>query len=242
MQATRGWVLALVLAVAGCAPAHVQTQQATAIGRLPPPTGVVVEDFAVSPEQVRLDQGVSARLQRVSGDVPLSQVQAQVADEARMALAEELRARLASYGLPTMAMPAGSAAPAHALLVQGQIVAIDEGNRTRRVLIGLGAGHSSVSADAQLYYVSVSGQPNFVQSFTANGTSGRRPGMAVPLGAGAAAGHVATSAALSGTAQGIGEARGTSVDADAARIADALARQIGEFAEVQGWIPAGSVR
>jgi hypothetical protein len=146
-------VLALVLAVVGCAPTHVQTQQAAGMGGLPPPTGVVVEDFAVSPEQVRLDQGVSARVQRMSGDVPLSQTQAQVAEEARVTLAQALRAKLASYGLPAMAMPAGSAIPDRTLLVQGQIVAIDEGNRTRRVLIGLGAGRSSVSADAQLYYI-----------------------------------------------------------------------------------------
>jgi Domain of unknown function (DUF4410) len=242
MNAVRSLVLALMLAVAGCAPPHVETQQASDSGRLPPPTGVVVEDFAVSPEQVRLDQGVSARVQRMTGDVPLSQTQAQVAEEARVTLAQALRAKLASYGLPAMALPAGGAIPEHTLLIQGQIVAIDEGNRTRRVLIGLGAGHSSVSADAQLYYKAEPGRPSFVQSFTANATSGRRPGMAVPLGAGAAAGHVAASAALSGTVQGVGEARRTSVDEDAVRIADALARQIGEFAEAQGWIPAGSVR
>lgn len=241
MQAARRFVLGLALAVAGCAPARVQTQQAATIGRLPPPTGVAVEDFAVSPEQVRLDQGVSARLQRMSGDVPLSQTQAQVAEEARMALAQELRARLASYGLPTM--PAGVAAPRPGtLLVQGQIVAINEGNRTRRVLIGLGAGHSSVSADAQLYYLAEPGRPSFVESFTANATSGRMPGMAAPLGVGAAAGHMATSAALGGAAHAVGEARRTDVEAEAARIADSLARQIGAFAEAQGWIPGGSVR
>jgi Domain of unknown function (DUF4410) len=242
MRAIRRLVLAVVLTVTACAPPNVRTQQAAGMGRLPAPTGVVVEDFAASPEQVRLDQGVSARVQRMSGDVPLSQTQAQVAEEARVTLAQALRAKLASYGLPAMAMPAGGAIPDRTLLVQGQIVAIDEGNRTRRVLIGLGAGRSSVSADAQLYYMSESSRPSFVQSFTANASSGRRPGMAVPLGAEAAAGHVATSAALSGTAQGIGEAQRTSVDEDAVRIADELARQIGGFAEAQGWIPAGSVR
>ena len=47
----------------------------------------------------------------------------------------------------------GSTVPAgtqNALLIKGQLVSIDEGNRTVRLIIGLGAGRSDVRAHVQV--------------------------------------------------------------------------------------------
>src|SRR5258707_6348653 len=48
--------------------------------------------------------------------------------------------------------PGESPGAGNRVIVDGQMLSIDEGNRTRRNLIGLGAGHSTVEADMQVYY------------------------------------------------------------------------------------------
>jgi hypothetical protein len=128
------------------------------------------------------------------------------------------------------------------LLVQGQIVAIDQGNRTRRVLIGLGAGKSTVSADAQLYYAVGDAAPRFVSAFEGQADSGRAPGAAETMGAGAVAQRAGTSAVLTGATHAGAETRRTTDTAEADKLADGLAKQIGQFAVAQGWIAPTALR
>jgi hypothetical protein len=230
------------LGLSACAPARMQTTQADAGPLAPRPDRVVVYDFAVTPQDVRLDQGVSARIERTIGDSSLSQQEWDAAQRARVALAQALAGRLRSYGLP--AQTAGSSTGVgNQVLVQGQIVSIDEGNRTRRTLVGLGAGKSSVTADAQLYYVAAGSRaPRLLTSFEGSSDSGRAPGMAETLGVGAAAHRAAASAGAGAGLHGVSETRRTGDAENAARLADGLARQIGAFAVSQGWIAPGSVQ
>lgn len=221
--------------LAGCNHARVQTVESYVGPRLPPPDHVLVSNFSVSPEQVRLDQGISARIMRTVEDKPLSAREWQTAQATQTALAEQLVDRLRKFGLPAVlaATPTGIGT---SLLVQGQIVSIDQGNRTRRVMIGLGAGKSTVSADTQLYYVSGNESPRFLSAFEGQADSGRMPGAAETMGAGAAAQRIGTSAALTGATHAGAETRRTSDTAEASQLADGLAKQIGQFAVAQGWI------
>jgi hypothetical protein len=202
----------------------------------------VVTDFAITPDQVRLDSGVRAEFLRAESGQPMSALEMQAARVAQAALDDTLAAQLASYGLPVQRLPAGAVPPPGTLLVQGQIISVNEGNRTRRRLIGLGAGKSSVSADAQLYYVTDPMQPRFLKSFTGTADSGRMPGGAETMGAGAAADRLTTSAAMTGAAHAGTEERRDSDQSNADKLAQALARQIGTFAAGQGWIQASAVR
>ena len=43
------------------------------------------------------------------------------------------------------------------MLIKGQLISIDEGNRTERVIVGLGAGRSDVRAQVQVYEVTPAG-------------------------------------------------------------------------------------
>lgn len=235
-------ILLLGLAVAGCsATGHVTTTQSAATGALPAPRHVIVTDFAVTPDQVRLDSGVSAQFLRARSGEPMSYAELQAAHSAQAAMADRLAAKLESYGLPVERLPATRVPPPGSLLVQGQITSLNEGNRTRRMLVGLGAGKSSITADAQLYYVSHPGQPRFLRSFSGSADSGHMPGAAETMGAGAAAQNLAASAAVSGGMHAGAERRnGDAANAD--KLASALARQIGEFAVYQGWIPAAAVQ
>jgi Domain of unknown function (DUF4410) len=137
---------AFLFALGACAPTHVQSDFAAAPTGLPQPDTIIVEDFAAPEGSVTLDQGIGARLSRVvSGSST-----ADAASDARNtsdAVATTLVQRLNAAGL-TAIRGSGSAAAANAtrLLVSGRFLDIDEGNRTRRNLIGLGSGHSDVTA------------------------------------------------------------------------------------------------
>ncbi len=239
MAGLRSLALVITLGMAACTRAHVHDVEAYAGPALPPPNRVVVSYFAVSPGEVRLDQGVGARLRRAAGDAPPDAQKLQAAHATQEALAQALVERLRRYGLPAV-IGASVEGPDNALYVQGQIVDIDQGNRTRRVLVGLGAGKSTISADVQLYYLSAQ-PPRFLTAIEGEADSGRAPGAAETMGVGAMAGRVATSAAVSGGMHAGMEIRNGYGNVEAVRLADGLARQIGQFAAVQGWIPAASV-
>jgi hypothetical protein len=224
-----------MLSLTACNHARVQTEEAYIGPQTARPDRILVGYFAISPEQVRLDQGIGARIIRVAGDKPLSALEQQAARATQAALAARLVEDLRKYGLPAE-YASSAAAPGTSLLVTGQIVGIDQGNRTRRILIGLGAGKSSVSADMQLYYQTPGQAPRFMNAFQGQADSGHMPGAAETMGVGAAAGTVAGSAALSGAMHAGAESRTAPDTSEAGRLADGLAKQIGEFAVSMGWI------
>lgn len=233
--------LVFVAALAGCNQAHVQTVQSYLGPPLPRPDYVLVSYFSVNPDQVKLDQGIGARITRTASDQTPDSYAAQAALATQAALANQLVERLSHYGLPAQ-LATEPPPPGTSMLVQGQIVGIDQGNRTRRVLVGLGAGKSQVSADAQLFFASGSAPPRFLNAFQGTADSGHAPGAAETMGAGAVGDRLATSAVLTGATHTGAETRKTSDTSEAGRLADGLAKQIGQFAATQGWIPASALR
>ena len=66
------WLVAVMtaaLVATGCGPTSVQSTSGTAYTGLPRPDRILVYDFAVTPDEVKLDQGISADIIRyVSAD------------------------------------------------------------------------------------------------------------------------------------------------------------------------------
>jgi hypothetical protein len=120
--------------------------------------------------------------------------------------------------------------------VKGSFETIDSGNRRRRILIGLGAGKSQVSSSVQILYQPAGGPPRLVQTFNATADSGKAPGIAETAGVGAAAGSIATSAAVGGGLHAVSETKRAGVSADAKRLADAVAKQIAQIGVSGGWL------
>jgi hypothetical protein len=228
--------LCIIALLAACSHARVETTQSYFGPPAARPEHIFVSYFTITPEQVRLDQGVGARITRAVGDEPLSGQELQAARDTQAALAERLVERLRRYGLPAE-IATNSGGGGDGLLLQGQIASIDQGNRTRRLLVGLGAGKSSISADAQLYALSVTAPPRFMTAFEGHADSGHAPGAAETMGAGAAAQRVGTSAALTGATHTGAETRRATDTAEATQLADAIALRIGQFGVTQGWIP-----
>ena len=82
-------------------------------------------------------------------------------------------------------------------MVKGQFVSIDQGNRTERVAVGLGAGRSDVQANVQVYELTPQGLQE-VDTLRGDAKSGYKPGMAEMMGVGAVAGHLLMSTVVSG--------------------------------------------
>ena len=71
------------------------------------------------------------------------------------------------------------------LVIRGELLSVDEGNRLRRFVIGLGAGATEVAARTRVVMLA-DGKETPVEEFTVTAKSPRTPGAAESLGAGAA--------------------------------------------------------
>ena len=110
------------------------------------------------------------------------------------------------------------------------------------MLIGLGAGKSSVSADTQIYYATNRGAPpRFMMSFEGQADSGHLPGAVETMGAGAAAQSVGRSAVLTGATHAGAETHRSTDTAEANKLADGIALRVAQFAVDQGWIPRAMI-
>jgi hypothetical protein len=234
----------LVIAVAvGCAPTNVQ-QQSTTLTQLPRPDVIMVYDFAVSPDEVKLDTGLSAELmqkyEQHKGASPTAQ-EIKLGHKVAETVANELVKKIRSFGLWAergFGYPYGRG---KVLMVKGQFVSIDQGNRTERVAVGLGAGRSDVQANVQVFELTPQGLQK-VESLRADAKSGYKPGMAEMMGAGAIAGHLLMSTVVSGVVAGASEMTSATVEADGKRLADKIATELGNFFVNQAWIPPDAVK
>jgi len=227
----------------GCAPTNVQ-QQGMTLTQLPRPDLIMVYDFAVSPDEVKLDTGLSAELMQkyaqYKGASPTAQ-EIKLGHKVAEAVADELVKKIRSYGLWAergFGYPYGRG---KVLMVKGQFVSIDQGNRTERVAVGLGAGRSDVQASVQVYELTPQGLQE-VDRMRADAKSGYKPGMAEMMGAGAIAGHLLMSTVVSGAVAGATEMTTATVEADGKRMADKIAAELGNFFVNQAWIPPDAVK
>lgn len=178
------------------------------------------------------NHGLAAKLRSSASSEPA------MAQQAQEELADEIVAKLQSMGLRAVRADAPPPGGQNALEVTGSIDTIDAGNRRRRVLIGLGAGESKVAATVALVYRPANGAPQVIEQFDASADSGHAPGVAEMAGVGAAAGHAASSLAVSGGLHAVSETKRAGVSPDEKRLADAIAKQIGETGTQQGWFSA----
>ncbi len=235
--ARRRWIpsaLATAALAVGCAPTSVQTMYERE-GPAPRPARVLVYDFSVTPDEVQLDRGLSAELEQMAKGTPRTEQELQVGRKAARALSDELVKKINEMGLPAQRIIGAPANWAGAVLIEGQFLSIDEGNRTERVVIGLGAGRSDVRADVQMYEARGT-QLVRLEEFMTDAKSGYKPGAAETMGVGAAAGNLAVSAAVTAAGTVASEALGVDPEADARRTASDVAERLGTYFKQQGWI------
>ena len=124
----------------------------------------------------------------------------------------------------------GGVSAAPVLIVEGEFIAIDEGNKSKRIMIGFGRGASDIKTHVVVSSL-VKGSKTVVLEFNLNSASGKKPGAVATMGAG--------SLAVGAAVGDVGDKKGT-VEADASRMAKAVAKQIEAFMIAQKWIDGPS--
>lgn len=198
------------------------------------PDKILIHDFAVPVEDIATDESIAARLYRrimlrhgvdedSSPEVLVQHVQA--------AFAKALASQLKQMNIQAVSMPAQMSAANGAqsesdLVVEGQFIAINEGDETRRIMIGFGRGASDIKTHVTVSTV-VRGHPTVVLEFNLSSESGKKPGALSTM----AVGSLAVGAAAGGVSD-----RKSTVEADASRMARLVAKQLEAFMAEQKWI------
>ena len=221
-------------AMAGCArvsTAHVQKTT----DRLAKPALVVVHDYEVSPDEVQLDSALSSRLRRAVKGTPKTEDQLKVEQEVSRTLTTTLVDEMRKLGIPAEPATMRSPVAGPTLSIEGQIVSIHEGNKAKRLVIGLGSGASEVRTLTQVYEMTSEDGHRLIEDFYTTAKSSRKPGFGPMAGFGAAAGLAASHAAAAG---GVGVATSLSqtVEADVRHGAKQIAKELATLFVEQGWI------
>ena len=221
-------------AIGACARVSTENVQRSA-DVLPRPQLILVHDYQVSPNEVQLDGALSSRIKRAVRGTPKTEDQLKVEQAVSRALTTTLVDEIRKLGIP--AEPARMASPVAGptLSIEGQIVSIDEGNKAKRLVIGLGAGASEVRTLTQVYETTSADGHHLIEDFYTTAKSSRKPGFGPMAGVGAAAGLAATHIAVAG---GVGVATSLSqdVEADVKHGAKQIAKELAKFFVAQGWI------
>ena len=228
----------LFLCVAGaCSQTGIHRTALVADTNLPRPSRILILDFAVNDREVKEYQGIMRQQPNIKD---ASERERLLAIEVKDAMAEEIVDGLKPLGFVVERAGRDTKAAGTDLLIDGQFLTVDEGNALRRLVIGFGNGSSVVESRVQVYQ---GPEARKLLDFTTQSDSGKMPGAAPMLGAGAvvtggvSAGMVVANAAVSGV---------KTYKSDIARMAagsgDQVARYLSEFFAKQGWIRADQVR
>lgn len=234
-------VLMAALLLAGCAGTKMQNEHEIAYAGMPKPNQVNVYNFAVNPAEIKQNSGPLARL--MQGDNPSEQTAEQMAigRETADALATELTEKLKQLGFNAVRSTQNSSVTADTVLVTGAFANIDEGNKARRSVIGLGLGKSSLDSKVSVLAPGAGSYRELI-GFDVHTDSGSMPGAGVmgPVGAAAGAGTaavLATNAAL-----GAAKSYRSASAQQAQQQADKIVSELSKYFLKQGWIRADQVR
>jgi hypothetical protein len=230
-------LLLLALAAVGCAGASVnsQSQQAAPISNARP-SAVVVYPFAASPDEVTLNQSFFQRAYRQASGTNQTADQLQIADQTAQNVCVQVAAKLTGKGITATCLSRGTPpAGNNVLIVDGELTDINEGNRLRRMVIGLGSGQSTLDTSVQTYQKTEQGSQQLAD-FTTHADSGYMPGAGITGPAGAAAGGATAAASLgvnvaAGGVKNFTSSTGFLADKTATQITD----QISSYYAQQGW-------
>jgi hypothetical protein len=214
--------MALLAGTFGCATSKLQGKKDFTSGTIMSRPGrVLVRDFRANLEEV--EEG------EIKG-------QRELYREAREALSEQLVARIRAMGLIAKREPRSVKANPGELIVDGEFVSIDKGNRFTRSVIGFGVGATEMVAQVQVKRGIPDSRGNqMVFDFRVVSKGSKKPGIATPVGMGATA-----VAAVSGAVGVVGEVKGP-VTQDAIRMADAVADDLASWFVEQGWVPEEAI-
>jgi hypothetical protein len=233
------WLCAALacLLIGACGQTGIRKPTRTPEADLPRPGSILVYDFAVSDQGVKEYQGIMRQQPAIK---KTSERERLLGQEVKDALATELVDGLKALGFMVERVPRGTRIGDRDLLIDGQLLTIDEGNPFERLVVGFGRGASAVITRVQVYQAP---QSRSLLAFTTQSDSGKLPGIAPLLGAGAVAqgGVNAETVVTNATVSGVKTYK-SEVARMAADSGDQVVRYLSEFFAEQGWIRPDQVR
>lgn len=224
------------LAAFGCAGAKVTQQSSAAPISTSPPTAVVIYPFAANASDVSLNSSIFQVAYRNMSDSNETADQLQIAHQTAQNICVQVAANLTQKGITTTCLQRGVPPTGNNLLVlDGEFTDISEGNRLRRMVIGLGAGASKVDTVVQVIQKTDQGSTEIID-FATSADSGYMPGAGITGPAGAAAGGAAAAASLgvniaAGGVKNVTSSTGYLVD----KTTDQIVQQVVNYYNRQGW-------
>ncbi len=203
---------------------------------LPKPDHIAVYDFAVTPGDVQLDRGVGPEMIRDVQGTSQTKEEVRVGRAVAEALSKKLVEELRGKGITAYRARFAPPATTTTASILGQFRQIDQGNRTLRTVVGFGLGGSQLGTSIQVYQ-GKGQEAKLVSKAETMTESSLKPGMGVLFPIGAAAGTVATAAAVSGTTTVASEKFFATVEEDAKRTAEEIAKRIITYYTRHGWLP-----
>jgi hypothetical protein len=226
----------LAVTALGCAGAQVTQSSSSAPITATQPTAVVVYPFAVDTSDVSLNSGIFQTAYRNMSGENQGAEQLQLAHQTAQNICVSVAANLTQKGITTTCLQRGVPPTGNNVLVlEGQFTDISEGNRLRRMVIGLGAGASKVDTVVQVIQKTPQGSSELLD-FATSADSGYMPGAGITGPAGAAAGGATAAASLgvnvaAGGVKNFTSSTGYLVD----KTSDQIVQQMVNYYNRQGW-------
>jgi Domain of unknown function (DUF4410) len=191
---------------------------------LPKPDKILVYDFAVNPDDVQVDKMQAMRPRHlITGDKSPDAIAASASKK----YSQELVKALGKSGIPVEHVAAETVPSDGALVIKGSFVALKEGNKTERVALGMGAGGADVQTNVDVHLKTPSDSVMLLQ-FQTDTKAAKNLGAGLPVVAGLNPAVAATKSTVTD--------RKKTVNAYAAKTADATAKEIFKSMAAQGWI------
>jgi hypothetical protein len=226
-----------LLGLSGCAKTKVATvQEYEGKERLPKPTRILVHDFAVSPHEVSVNSAIGARIERIVTNTSTDEEKLKEGRAVAQLLSLELVQQLELLGFPAERSTVVEPPANRTLVIEGQFMTIDEGNRIQRMVIGFGLGGTEVRTQVQASLGTPSGRL-LLEEFVTDAESSKKPGMGPMAGVGGLVTGVASAAVVSGGVGAVTEMDQT-VEGDARRTAHEIVKKLVPLFVKEGWIPA----
>src|SRR5262245_528247 len=148
-----------------------------------PKAPVYVHDFLFDAQNLKPDEGLLGRRERpigrLLGGLKPSQDPATKARQFVELLSNTIVAELNNSGIRASRLEPGAFMPQDGLLVGGEFLEVDEGNRMRRAMVGFGSGSEEVKVQVEVYDLAT--DPNSPFLVYGAGEDGRKAPGAVAL-------------------------------------------------------------
>ena len=221
-----------IVLLAACASSTVAQRESTPLAdEVARPERVVVYDFVGTGDDLPADSAIARYYEQRT--TPQTQAEIDLGRKLGRLVAQNLVNELNSAGIPAQHAISAPQPRIGDGVIRGEFISVKEGSRTKRVLIGFGAGAGELKTLAEAYQVTDAGlRP--VGSTQVDTAGGKLPGMLVPIGIGA--GSAMTTAAVSGTSNVMQERGPEAISAAAQRTAKELAKMIIDAYRKRGWL------